>query len=278
MQNKILNKHSFLRRLSLGEHYKASRPGPRRLIFIAIHGNETCGVEAYLNIATHIPSLLQDGSLEVRLGNPLAFLLDQRGVDKDLNRSFNIQNAPKYETARCKSLVSSLLNAELFLDINSTSLPGPAFGLPGLYGQDLCNQLPVDLVIQGLAQTCQGTTLSIIDQNNLEGTVIECGQHKDESAIEVAKDCIYHFIKSQPSHQTNRIRKNQKVLRCPQSVVADDGFEFVKPIHFMQKFTKNELVARSKQKEFRCPYNHAFIIMPNSDPKAGEEAFYWGIE
>ncbi len=278
MQNKFLNNSPFVRRLSMGEHYKVSKPGPRRLIFIAIHGNETCGIEAYLKIASEIPTLLQDGSLEIRLGNPLAFLLNVRSLHKDLNRSFGSNSSPYYERQRCKSLVNSLINADLFLDIHSTSSPGPAFALPGLYGQSLCNQLPIDLVIQNLAEKCQGTTLSVIDKNNLEGTVIECGQHSDESAVKVAEDCMKHFIKSQPSDQSSRVPKNQKILQCPESVVADDGFEFIKPVHFMQNFKKNELIARSKHKEFRCPYNSAFVIMPNSDPQIGEEAFYWGIK
>ena len=278
MQKKFLNNESFLRQLSVGVHYTTSTPGPYRLIFIAIHGNETCGVEAYLKISSEIPKLLQDGSLEIRLGNPLAFLNNQRSVNKDLNRCFNVANIPEYEFNRCQSLIRSLQKADLFLDIHSTSAPGPSFLLPGKYGEFLCRQLPVDLVIQDLAEKCTGTTLSVIDDMNVEGTVVECGQHDDQSAIKVAADCMTKFIKSQNTSQNPILRENQKILHCPSSVVADQGFEFVKPVSFMQRFNKNELIARSTSREFRCPYHKAFVIMPNIDPKAGEEAFYWGIE
>ena len=278
MKNKFLNNDSFLRKLSMGVHYKTTKPGPCRLIFIAIHGNETCGVEAYLKISPKIPYLLQDGSLEVRLGNPLAFLTDQRSWSADLNRSFNQRNSPEYENKRCRSLIESLHKADLFLDIHSTSAPGPAFLLPGKYGHSLCKQLPVPLVIKELAEKCNGTTLSVIDEMNIEGIVVECGQHDDQSAINVAFDCINEFIKSQPSKMNRKLQIDQHILRCPSSVVADEGFQFVKPIFFMQKFEKHELIARSSSREFRCPYDNAFVIMPNSDPKAGEEAFYWGIE
>ena len=46
----------------------------------------------------------------------------------------------------------------------------------------------------------------------------------------------------------------------------------------MQKFVRNQLIARSSHKEFRCPYSEAFVIMPNVNPQPGEEAFYWGIQ
>ena len=121
MQNKFLNNRSFLRQLASGVHYTATSPGPYRLLFIAIHGNESCGVEAYLKISSKIPNLLQDGSLEVRLGNPVAFLLNQRSFNKDLNRCFTVSDIPQYETKRCKTLINSLQKSDLFLDIHSTS-------------------------------------------------------------------------------------------------------------------------------------------------------------
>lgn len=278
MQNKFLNNRSFLRQLASGVHYTATSPGPYRLLFIAIHGNESCGVEAYLKISSKIPNLLQDGSLEVRLGNPVAFLLNQRSFNKDLNRCFTVSDIPQYETKRCKTLINSLQKADLFLDIHSTSAPGPSFLLPSKNGHSLCQQLPVNLVIHGLAQKCTGTTLTVVDEINTEGTVVECGQHADESAVAVAIECITNFIQSQTSNRKKITAKNQTVLQCPSSVVADEGFQFVKPISFMQKFVRNQLIARSSHKEFRCPYSEAFVIMPNVNPQPGEEAFYWGIQ
>lgn len=278
IRNNLLKVSPFLGRLSQGVQYKSSRPGPHRLILIAVHGNEICGVEAYLKLENCIFDLLKDGSLEVRLANPLAFLLQQRSVNQDLNRSF-INNARyTYESKRCQLIEESICRADLILDLHSTSAPGPAFVLPSQFGYNLSLQLPLELIILDLAKRCNGTTMSVADLYQIPAAVVECGQHSDLSSIDVAEECIKQFITHISLTSTCQTVNHQKILNCPKAVVADEGFEFVKPVHFMQKFAENDLVARSNLGEIRCPYESAYLIMPNANPVAGEEAFYWGIE
>ena len=276
--NSIFNKSTFLRKLSQGIHYKASRSGPHRLIFLVVHGNEICGVKAFLRLEKQIPIMLTSGSLEVIIANPAAFLIKSRSFNKDLNRSFLDKTLNSYESKRCELLKRSLLRADLFLDVHSTSAAGPAFILPGLYGDQLAESMPVDLVIKNLAQQCHGTTISVADKHKVRSIVVECGQHQDESAIDVAVECMTALIKQNSADPTGSASSSKKILTCPQSIVADKGFEFVSKVSFMQRFAEGELIARSNTREIRCPYPQAYIIMPNADPKEGEEAFYWGVK
>lgn len=274
----LFNKSPFLRKLSQGLHYKASRSGPHRLIFLVVHGNEICGVKAFLRLENQISAMLKSGSLEVIIANPAAFLLQSRSLNKDLNRSFMDNVSNSYESQRCELLKSSIRNADIFLDIHSTSSSGPPFVLPGNHGDHLAKAMPVNLVIRNLAQQCHGTTISIADEHKVQSVVVECGQHQDNSAVEVAAECIEALIRQDSENCIDSDNPSKQIIDCPQSIIADEGFEFVSSVSFMQSFVKGELVARSNTREYRCPFPKAYILMPNADPKEGEEAFYWGIK
>jgi succinylglutamate desuccinylase len=87
-----------------------------------IHGNEVGGIssvndflELYLS-----GSLTNDVPTVVFLGNVRAAEMDMRFVERDMNRSFNMDDLVTHEARRAKDLESIMLGAGFYLDIHQT--------------------------------------------------------------------------------------------------------------------------------------------------------------
>lgn len=116
--------------------FSADAPGPKLLVLGAVHGNETCGTRAIEQVLEALAS----GDLELRSGcltlvpvtNPKAYDLQQRGVDRNLNRLLQHKPDPRdYEDEVANLLVPLLDEHEVLLDLHSFHTPGDPFALLG---------------------------------------------------------------------------------------------------------------------------------------------------
>lgn len=204
--------------------WTALAPGPSLVVLGAVHGNERCGAHA---IARAIDELtqgrlrLQRGRLTlVPVANPLAFAQDTREGERNLNRRFLPQAAPQDVEDRITHQLAPLLaQHEVLLDLHSFHTPGAPFAMVGPRNNSgtrepfaraaeemaLARALGAPQVVEGWLEVYDraaalrgetpddegiGTNEYMRSQGGYAVT-IECGQHRDPAAIDVATRAIH---------------------------------------------------------------------------------------
>lgn len=104
--------------------YAGPGPGRRVVVTAAVHGNEVCGTQALQRLMAE----LDDGRLQLRRGvltlvpitNALAYRLERRAGDRNLNRAFGPNPLPQeFEDHVCNWLAPILAEHEGLLDLHS---------------------------------------------------------------------------------------------------------------------------------------------------------------
>jgi len=264
-----------------------AKDAPKKLLItVCIHGNEICGLVA-------VNELLNEGffkhgfdssrmSVTIVLGNPRAVMEDKRYIDVNLNRMFILHHCDQkqaahtepYEQSRLEEIITEIHKCDSYLDIHSTSAPSFPFAIvpPGETSEALAMNFPVKFILHNVARVIRGTSIDYVKHLNKPGICVECGQHRSEEAVRVAKETIRAFITGIPAE-----RDPKTVLYVDRSVILKEGFHFKKNAAAFDFVDCNELVAQDIAGEIRCPYKQgAFLIMPVAHPVLGEEAWLWG--
>src|SRR5690349_18343837 len=211
---------------SLRFHTFASlNPGPRLLVMGGVHGDETCGTVGIERVLAELDSgalqLLKGQLTLLPVANPLARRRLQREGERNLNRLFKPTEAPADYEGRVTNVLCPLIERhDVLLDLHSFQSQGEAFAMIG--PRDNAGQLepfgradeegllalhlgtPVvvegwlDIYAAGLAQRSAGVavgedaidfgrgTNEYIRNCGGYGVTLECGQHQDPNAPEVA--------------------------------------------------------------------------------------------
>jgi len=205
---------------------------------------------------------------------------NKRYIDVNLNRMF-LSHKPEdshktevYESSRLEAIIAEMHQCDAYLDIHSTSAPTPPFAIVthGEKSERLAKKFPVEFILHNVGKVIRGTSIDYVKQLNKPAVCVECGQHRSEDSITVAKDTIRAFVTGVPTnvHQ-------QTVLYVDRSVILKEGFQFRRSAMAFEYVHRNELVAEDNGGEIRCPYKQgAFLIMPAGNPTLGEEAWLWG--
>jgi len=116
--------------------------------------------------------------------------------------------------------------------------------------------------------------------------LIECGQHWEDAAHEVAKQSILrwlrHFEMADPrlldAHLARASVPPQKLIEVTTTVtIASDRFAFTLPVHALQTIARAGTVyAIDGSSEIRTPHDDCILIMPTRRPKRGETAVRLG--
>jgi len=266
--------------------FGAENAPKKLLVTVCIHGNEICGLVATNELLQEgfFKQIPKDVRVTIMLGNPRAVMEDKRFIDMNLNRMFDPKwyddehGAPHvddpYERSLLSGIISEMHKCDAYLDIHSTSAPTLPFAIlsPGSKSEALSRNFPVKFHLRNVGKVISGTSLDYVKGINKPGVCVECGQHRSEDAVKVAKDTIRAFITNIPADNYPK-----KLLFINKSVVLKEGFQFEKPAHAFDFVNCNELVASDNYGEIRCPYKQgAFLIMPVAYPCLGEEAWLWG--
>jgi predicted deacylase len=123
-------------------HFSAPDKGKRLLITGAVHGNETCGTKGILRVLQDI----EEGRLTICKGsvtfvpitNPMAYALNRRSGDRNLNRNLTPTNTPlEFEDHIANWLCPLMAQHDVLLDLHSFSSPtGKAFVMVGPENND----------------------------------------------------------------------------------------------------------------------------------------------
>ncbi|MDQ0014625.1 putative deacylase [Variovorax boronicumulans] len=211
---------------SLRIHTFASlHPGPRLLVIGGVHGDETCGTAGIERVLAEFDAgtlQLQRGELTlVPVANPLARRRLQREGERNLNRLFRPTDEPvDYEARITNRLAPVIARHEVLLDLHSFQSEGEAFAMIGPrdntgtlepfarsyeegqlalhIGTPIVVEGWLDIYAAGLAQRAGGApadeaaldfgrgTNEYIRSCGGYGVTLECGQHQDPEAPEVA--------------------------------------------------------------------------------------------
>lgn len=191
--------------------FDSGRAGPAVMVQALTHGNEICGAIALDALLAELPPIRR-GSLTLAFANMEAYARfdaadphRSRFVDEDYNRVWGddqlLGTRDSAELRRARALRPFVDAAELLLDIHSMHEPCRPIMVCGrvdknaAYAREL--GVPADLLID----TGHPAGLRMIERGGFgdaaspkRALLIECGQHWEASARDVAVDTLMRFL------------------------------------------------------------------------------------
>jgi predicted deacylase len=278
--------------------FDSGHAGPQVMVQALTHGNEICGAIALdwlLGQQAHWRPL--QGRLTLAFGNVEAFARwdpadpdRSRFVDEDFNRVWadDALYGPRdsVELRRARRLRAFVDGADLLLDLHSMSdacKPLMVCGATGRGGDKaaaLSRRLAVPEVL--LIDTGHPAGLRMIErgafadpQHARTALLIECGQHWEAAAADVALDTLLRFLghcgvlaAGFVEPQLRRIGRtppaHQQLVRVTEAVVANSlEFHFVREFRGLEVIAKaGELIATDGAQRIVAPYDQTVLVMP----------------
>ena len=289
--------------------WAALAPGPSLVVLGAVHGNEVCGAHAIVRAIddlTHGRLRLLRGRLTlVPVANPLAFAQATREGQRNLNRRFlPLPDPQDYEDRIPPQLAPLLAQHEVLLDLHSFHTPGDPFAMVGPRNNSgarepfaraaeelaLARALGAQQVVEGWLEVYDraaglrgelpddegiGTNEYMRSQGGYAVT-IECGQHEDPEAIDVATRAIHgalaHLelahVPAPPRFAGPAARLKDVVLReSPADRLAQDW-------HSFDAVQAGDVIAhRADGTPVAAPYDGC-VLFPHPEAEVGQELFY----
>ena len=267
----------------------SGRPGPQVMVQALTHGNEICGAIA-LCWLMKLGFKPQAGRLTLAFGNVAAFArfnpadpFPSRFVDEDFNRVWADAElrGPRQsiELQRARQLQPFVDAAEWLLDIHSMSEPCRPLMVCGTVDKNaaFARELgtPADLLIDtghpaGLRMVERGGFGDA--QSTKRALLIECGQHWERAAAEVAIDTLVRFLGVTgladaawvQAHARVPLPAAQRLVRVTQAVVArSSAFKFLVPVLAFGVVKKaGTPIAQDGTHVWTAPYDDTVLVMP----------------
>ncbi|MGJ7492333.1 succinylglutamate desuccinylase [Variovorax sp. ZT4R33] len=299
--------------------FASTDPGPRLIVLGGVHGNETCGTAGIERVLAELDGgtlALRRGQLTmVPVANPLARRLMQREGERNLNRSFRPSGAPADYEARVTNLLCPLLDRhDVLLDLHSFQSAGEAFAMIGPRDNDgtlepfarateegrLALHLGTPRVVEGwldiyaagLAQRAGGApaddaalafgwgTNEYMRSRGGYGVTLECGQHQDPAAPDVAHAAIHSALRllglvdappPAPPQQPALLRLVSVTDR------AHEDDQFVREWATFDAVACGEPIGVRADGSVLGAERDGFIIFPNTEAQPGAEWFYFAV-
>ncbi|MCV2356628.1 succinylglutamate desuccinylase/aspartoacylase family protein [Paucibacter sp. B2R-40] len=306
--------------------YAGLKPGPKLLVTAAVHGNETCGVEAIEEVMAALDSgalnLLRGTLSLLPIANPLAHQMGRREGERNLNRNLRpAVIAQDFEDRIAARLCPLMAEHDVLLDLHSFQSQGQAFvmlGPPDNVGDiepfaharaeaALATCLGPTRIVEGWLSTYElglrrraankqgapaprqdltldphygvGTTEYMRSQGGY-GVTLECGQHLDPQAREVARLAILRSMallgliapEAAAAHQPGQPAEVLQLYEVIDRQHPDDRFE--------QAWTSFDAVSKGQKIGTRHDGSAVLapadgrIVFPNSKALTGQEWLY----
>lgn len=265
-------------------------PGPQVMVQALTHGNEICGAIALCWLWAQQVRPVR-GCLTLALANVAAFeRFDARDphasrfVDEDYNRVWaeDCLSGPRdsVELRRARQLQPFVDAADFLLDIHSMSQPCRPLMVCGQRDKnaDFARQLgvPADLLID----TGHPAGLRMVERGGFgdedspkRALLIECGQHWERAAAEVAIDTTLRFLALtgvvDAAWARSRYRQDapaqQRLVRVTEAVVARSAdFRFLVPMDGLGVVARQGTpIARDGDHVWVAPYDDTVLVMPS---------------
>jgi predicted deacylase len=273
--------------------FDSGRPGRHVMINSLTHGNEVCG-------AVIVKALLDDelrprvGRLTLSFANVEAYLRfdarypdNARFVDQDFNRLWDSRTLDdmrlsSQELHRVRMLRPVLDEVDLLLDLHSMherSSPLIVAG-PLEKGVDLGRALGIPATIIRDAGHAEGCRMRDYAEFGDSGSaknalLIECGQHWERGAIDVARSSTARFLELAGAIERSDLNADwwtelssahpSRVVQVTDAVVATSmNFEFAGPYTGLEQLPEAGTVIGWQDGEpIRTPYDDCILVMPS---------------
>ena len=299
-------------------NYTALAPGPRLIIMGATHGNEVCGTQAIRRVMEEIDSgklHIAAGSVTfVPVVNPLAYAKGERNGDRNLNRDlFPKENPQDFEDHVGNWLCPLLAQHDVLLDLHSFNAPGQPFVMVGPENNDGALQpfrqaemerawalrLGVRRFVDGwLATYGAGVQRRARDADELKtvlrygvGTTeymrstggyaltLECGQHADPQAPEVAYQAImntlaFHKLIEAPAPQPAPYEEIEALSMVVVHDKLDEGDHFTRQWASFDPLTEGEQIGLRADGTPVVAEFGGRILFPDAKALANKEWYY----
>jgi succinylglutamate desuccinylase len=256
--------------------------GPTSIVLAGVHGNEVCGIFAFKEILLTLK--ISAGTVYFIIGNPKAVAQNKRFVEFNLNRAFKPelqltkQEKESYEYRRAQFLKAYFRKASALLDIHSSATPeSTPFLICEANALSIVRRFPVRIVTSGFDQVNPGGTDEYMNRIGKIGICIECGQHTDREAKEIAKQAIYFFLESQGhiKYTPNIPPISQQRIIIQSIYISKRNFELSKNWSDFENVPKYSIIGTDGGMLVRAQKN-SIILFARNCTNANQEAFYLG--
>ncbi len=279
--------------------FTSDRPGPRVTIQALTHGNEVCG-------AISNDWLLREGvrptrgTLTLTFANVAAYSTFDAGdpftsrcVDEDFNRLWTREtlDGPRrsVDLLRARELRPVYDTTEYLLDLHSMTDPCVPLALAGQQRKGLelafAIGVPQHIIIDGGHKA--GRRLRDYEAfddptDPRNALLVECGQHWERAAPEVATQASLRFLRHFGMIETAFLDEHldsgplppQRAIEITHVItIATDAFRFERAVEGLAVVASaNTLLARDGDVDVVTPYDDCVLVMPTRRPKKGETA------
>jgi len=271
--------------------FDSGLPGPHVMINALTHGNEVCGAIAVAGLLDH-GLRPRCGRLTLSFANVDAYATfdaarpdASRFVDQDFNRVWTASvlddmSRDSSELRRARAMRPVIDTVDLLLDLHSMHEKSRALIVSG----------PLDKGI-ALARALGAPADIIVDEGHPEGRrmrdyadfgdpasarnalLIECGQHWETVAVDVARDSAARFLLNAgivaeadlPAGWLRPLPAAQRVIRVTEPVVASSmDFRFAGPYTGLETFDEaGAVIGWRDGQAVVTPYPHCVLVMPS---------------
>jgi predicted deacylase len=268
----------------------SGKPGPDVMVQALTHGNEFCGAIALEYLLREKPPLHQ-GRLTLAFANVAAYARfdpadpdRSRFIDEDYNRVWADEvlagARDSAELRRARELRPFVDAADYLLDLHSMHEPCRPIMVCGKSEKSAAFARRVGVPADLLLDTGHPAGLRMIERGGFgdpasprTAVLIECGQHWERSAAEVAVDTALRFLRTtgvvDGAWAAPRLRLQppaaQRLVRVTEPVVAKTmNFRFARPWSGLEIVPRaGTLVAADGDVEWRTPYDDCVMVMPS---------------
>ncbi|RME74269.1 MAG: hypothetical protein D6776_05545 [Planctomycetota bacterium] len=272
-------------------------PRPRVVVIGGLHGNEPCGLQAI----DRVLEALRDGALPWRAGtavfvrgNLAASACGCRHTPEgvDLNRQFDYafeSSLPAdrwvHEHRRAHELRPLLEDADALLDLHSATRPTPPFAIATRDDRsfELACRLGLPWVVRGWegpGLVGEQVVLSVLTRLERPAVGVECGQHDEPAAADVAYRCTLRFLRAtgvladDPSEPQLDEPARPLLLRLTEVLKKPSpSFRFARPLRGLERLERGSVVGGDRAIEVRLRRD-AYVLLPNDEVAVGHDVLY----
>jgi predicted deacylase len=268
----------------------SGRPGPTVMVQALTHGNEICGALALRWLFGQAVQP-QRGKLVLAFANVEAFARfdhdephASRYVDEDYNRVWGDDQlfGPRdsLELRRARELRPFVDAADFVLDIHSMNEPCRPLMVCGQVDKNAAYARELGVPADVLLDTGHPAGLRMIERGGFgdpaspkRALLIECGQHWERAAEDVAIDTLLRFLRLTGAVDAGWARARlrltppakQRVVRVTEAVVAKStDFRFLVPIAGLGVVERaGTPIAQDGDQVWVAPYDQTVLVMPS---------------
>ncbi|WP_112320922.1 M14 family metallopeptidase [Oceanibium sediminis] len=275
--------------------------GPHVLVNALVHGNEVCGVIA-LDHLFRAGVRPKRGKLTLGFANVEAYQafdpdepMASRFLDEDMNRVWDLETLEgarnSRELQRARQIRPLVDTVDLLFDVHSMQHKTAPVMIAGPLEKSVAMAQGLGTPDIVVADTGHAAGRRLRDYGgfgdpNSEKTalLIECGQHWEADAAQVAIDSVYRWLLLHEMIDAKLATPNlrplpprQRVVRVSAPVTVEtDSFEFAQPFTGLETLAKGDLIGVDGTREIRAPHDDCVLIMPSRRLTPGATAVRLG--